>query len=117
MKNLILFIALFLTAFTFAQNATNENKPKLEIRTNATDNEIHRKTNDHHSERIDLKKDDRKDVSTTSSLEKHRRPNLDNKHADSQRKEVDKKEHQHDKHSEQRQETKEERFQQHKEHR
>ena len=92
MKNLVLLSAIFLSAFSFAQDANGDKKPKLEIRVSNTDNEIHRKTNDHKSERIDLKKEDRQDHTHKPTLERYRRPHLDDKKQEIHRKEDVKKE-------------------------
>ncbi len=116
MKNLLLLIALFLSVFTFAQDANGDKKPKLEIRSSNTDNEIHRKTNDHKLERIDLKKEDRKDHTHKPTNERHHRPHLDGKHKEHRKEEL-KKERHHDKRKEHRQEKKQELLQQRKERR
>ncbi len=111
MKNLVLLTAILFTAFSFAQDANGEKKPKLEIRSINADHEIHRKTNDHKSERIDLKKEDLRDHAHKPTLERHNRPHLDGKHGDRPRREDVKKERHHEKHIEQGQEKRQEKRQ------
>ena len=82
MKNSLFFTFLFVTLFSFSQNNSGEKKVKLEIRTANTDNEIHRITNEHTSERINLRKEDLKDHTHKPGLQRHNRPHLDGKMSD-----------------------------------
>ena len=120
MKNLVLITAIFVTVFSFAQDANGEKKPKLEIRSIHADYEIHRKNNDHKSERIDLKKEDLREHAHKPTIERHIRPHLDGKNGERPRREDVKKERHHEKHIEQRKEKKQEKrqeiLQQRKEH-
>ena len=111
MKNLVLLITILFSVVSFAQDVNGEKKPKLEIRSNNTDHEIHRKTNDHKSERVDLKKEDRRDHAHKPAIERHNRPHLDGKLGDRPRREEIKKERRNDKHIEQRQEKRQEKRQ------
>lgn len=87
MKNLVLLIAIFFSVVSFAQDANREKKPKLEIRSNNTDHEIHRRTNDHKSERIELRREERSERANKPLLERRQRPNFDGKRGEERRKE------------------------------
>jgi hypothetical protein len=82
MKNSLLIAFLFITLFSWSQNNLGDQKVKLEIRSTKTDNEIHRVTNEHKLERIDLRKEDQKDHTHKPELHRHNRPNLDRKNED-----------------------------------
>lgn len=97
MKKIVLFAALFISLFTFSQNDIGEKKLKLEIRSSNTDNVVHRKNNDHSTERIDLKKEDRKEPLHKSVNSRHTRPHLDKQPIDKSTKGEVKKEHPADK--------------------
>ena len=87
MKNLVLLIATFFSVVSLAQDTNGEKKPKLEIRSNNTDNEIHRKTNDHKSERIELRREERRERANKPLLERRQRPNFDGKRGEERRRE------------------------------
>ncbi len=93
MKNLVLFASLFFSIFSYTQNNSGEKKLKIEIRSSNTEYEIHRKTNDHSLERIDLKKEDRKEHMHKPDLQRHNRPHLDSKLEEKPTKGELKKEH------------------------
>ena len=112
MKNLLLFTGIIFSSFSFAQETNTDKKPKLEIRIANTEDNIHRKNNDHKAERIELKKDDRKDHTHKPAQEKHHRQHAEGKRTENKKEDQPKKEH-HDKHKEQHQE----RIHQHQEHR
>ena len=97
MKNLVLFASLFISIFSYAQNNSGEKKLKIEIRSSNTEYEIHRKTNDHYLERIDLKKEDRKEHMHKPDFQRHNRPHLDSKIEEKPTKGELKKEHSIDK--------------------
>ncbi len=104
MKNLLLLTGIIFSSISFAQETSTDKKPKLEIRANNTEDNIHRKTNDHKAERIELKKDDRKDHSHKPAQERHHRPHADGKGTENTKGEQHKKEQHHEKRNEQRQE-------------
>jgi hypothetical protein len=104
MKNILIFTSLYFSFFTFSQNNIGEKKLKLEIRANNSDNEMHRKTNDHNSERIDLKREEKKDPTQISVFNRHDRPHLDKKELNKSTRGEMKREHSTDKRHEQRQE-------------
>ena len=93
MKNLVLFASLFFSIFSYTQNNSGEKKLKIEIRSINTEYEIHRKTNDHSLERIDLKKEDRKEHMHKPDFQRHNRPHLDSKIEEKPTKGELKKEH------------------------
>ena len=97
MKKLVLFAALFISIFSYAQNNSGDKNLKIEIRSSNTEYEIHRKTNDHSSERIDLKKEDRKEHMHKLDFQRHNRPHLDSKGEEKPTKAELKKEHSIDK--------------------
>ena len=103
MKNLVLFASLFISIFSYAQNNSGEKKLKIEIRSINTEYEIHRKTNDHSLERIDLKKEDRKEHMHKPDFQRHNRPHLDSKIEEKPTKGELKKEHSIDRKHEHRQ--------------
>jgi hypothetical protein len=99
MKNLVLLSALVISTASFSQETSSDKKPKLEIRSSNSENQIHRKTNDHKAERIELKKEDRRDHTVKPTTERHHRPHLDGKkeHTKKERVNEHKKEQRHEK--------------------
>ncbi len=97
MKNILFLTSFFVSVYSFTQNNTGEKTLKLEIRTNNSENEVYRKTNEHTSERINIKREDKKDILFTPSLNRHNRPHLDKPSIDKSSKGESKKEHPTDK--------------------
>lgn len=74
-----------------------EKKLKLEIRSTNSENEVFRKTNEHTSEHINLKREDKKDLLLTPGPNRHNRPHLDKPSIDNSSKGESKREHPTDK--------------------
>jgi hypothetical protein len=117
MKNLVFLTTIFFSAYSFAQGEQGEKKPKLEIRTSNAVHEIHRKTNEHKLERIDLKRDDKRENTHKPTLERHQRPHLDRKNGERPSKQDLKKDRYNEIRQEKRQEKREEILQKRKERR
>ena len=111
MKNILFLTSFFVSVYSFTQNNTGEKTLKLEIRSTNTDHEIHRRSNDHKLERIELKREDRRDHTHKPTIERHHRPHLDGKRGDRPQKGDLKKERHHEKRNEQRQERRQEKRQ------
>lgn len=77
MKNLLFLTSFFISLYSFSQNTLGEKKLKLEIRSTNSENEVFRKTNEHTSERINLKREDKKDLLLTPGTNRHNRPHFD----------------------------------------
>lgn len=117
MKNILFLSSLFLSHYLFCQLNMGEKALKLEIKSTTMDYEIYRKTNDHTSERKEIRREERNEHISKVLSERRQRPNLDIKRREEHIKELIKKESNKDNKKDLRQEKRQEILQQRKERR